>query len=164
MGKPASLATRTTATTPATPTARVPRTVSLLSPLLKPLLAAGVRLGPNALVTIRGRASGERRTTPLAIIEVSGRRWIWSPWGEVHWVRNLRASGRATITLGRRSEEVTATELDRAEREAFFRDVLGGVARSMRLGVRFVRVVDGVDLDQPAEVAEDRRVFELHPA
>ena len=85
-------------------------------------------------MTITGRTSGQPRTTPVAIIEHDGRRWIWAPWGDVHWVRNLRAAGRATITVRRREEEVTATELDRAEREAFFRDVLGPVARSPPAG------------------------------
>ncbi|MDQ6790679.1 MAG: nitroreductase family deazaflavin-dependent oxidoreductase, partial [Candidatus Dormibacteraeota bacterium] len=40
-------------------------------------------MGPNGLITIRGRKSGLPRTTPVAIIEVSGRRWVWAPWGDV---------------------------------------------------------------------------------
>ena len=84
------------------------------------LLRAGTPMGPNALVTIRGRTSGLPRTTPLAIVEHAGRRWIWAPFGEVDWVRNLRAAGEATITVGRRTEEVTAIELDPAERVVFF--------------------------------------------
>ena len=143
--------------------ARVPRRVSLFSPILKSLLAAGVPMGFNGLVTIRGRKSGLPRTTPLAIIEVSGRRWVWAPWGEVHWVRNLRAAGRATITVRRREEEVRATELDPEQRVAFFRDILGPHARGIPFGVLFVRIVDGVDLNHPVEAAEGRRVFELHP-
>ncbi len=143
--------------------AGVPRRVSLFSPLLKSLLAVGVPLGPNGLITIRGRTSGLPRTTPVAIIEVSGRRWIWAPWGEVHWVRNLRAAGRATITVRRRKEEVSATELDPTERVGFFRDVLGPLAQSIPGGVWFIRIVDGVDLDHPVEAAEGRVVFELHP-
>ena len=143
--------------------ARVPLSVSLFSPILKFLLAAGVPILLNRLVTIRGRKSGLPRITPLAIIEVSGRRWVWAPWGEVHWVRNLRAAGRATITVRRRKEEVSATELDATQRVEFFRDILGPLARSVPFGVRLIRIVDGVDLDHPVEAAEGRRVFELHP-
>jgi deazaflavin-dependent oxidoreductase (nitroreductase family) len=142
----------------------VPRHVSLFSPVLKWLLAAGVPLASNGLITVRGRTSGEPRTTPVAIIEVSGRRWIWAPWGDVHWVRNLRAAGRATITKRGRKEDVRATELNPSERVAFFRDVLGPFARSIRGGVTFIRVVDGVDLNRPANAAEGRVVFELQPA
>jgi hypothetical protein len=43
------------------------------------LLAAGVPMGFNGLITIRGRKSGLPRTTPVAIIAVSGRRWVWAP-------------------------------------------------------------------------------------
>jgi deazaflavin-dependent oxidoreductase (nitroreductase family) len=143
--------------------ARVPRQVSLISPILKFLLVAGVPLGFNGLITIRGRVSGLPRTTPVAIIPFSGRRYVWAPWGEVHWVRNLRAAGRATITVRGRKEEVSATELDSTQRVGFFRDVLGPLARGIPFGVWFVRIVDGVDIRRPLEAAEGRRVFELHP-
>jgi deazaflavin-dependent oxidoreductase (nitroreductase family) len=136
--------------------------VTFFNPVARRVLATRAPLGYNGLLTIRGRKSGLPRTTPLAIIEVSGRRWVWSPWGEVHWVRNLRAAGRATITVRGRKEEVSATELDPSQRVEFFREVLGPVARSMPFGRWFIRTVDGVDLDHPLEEAEGRRVFELH--
>lgn len=143
--------------------ARAPRRVTAFTPIAKVLLAARVPLGFNGLVTIRGRKSGLPRTTPVAIIAVSGRRWVWAPWGEVHWVRNLRVAGRATISVRGQKEEVTATELDATQRIAFFRDVLGPVARGIPFGVRFIRIADGVDVSRPLEAAEGRVVFELHP-
>jgi deazaflavin-dependent oxidoreductase (nitroreductase family) len=152
-----------TARSGAAPAARVPRQVRLFSPILKALLVAGVPLGYNRLITIRGRKSGLPRTTPLAVISIEGRRWVWAPWGDVNWVRNLRAAGRATITVRRRKEEVSATELDPAQRVEFFRNVLGPLARSFPGGVWFIRIVDGVNLNHPVEAAEGRRVFELHP-
>jgi deazaflavin-dependent oxidoreductase (nitroreductase family) len=142
--------------------AGAPRWVTMFTPITNRLLAAGVPLGPNGLLTVRGRKSGLPRTTPLAIIEASGSRWIWSPWGDVHWVRNLRAAGHATITVRGRSEDVAVTELNGTQRVEFFRDVLGPVARDMRFGMWFVRTVDGTDLDRPIEAAEGRAVFELH--
>jgi deazaflavin-dependent oxidoreductase (nitroreductase family) len=142
---------------------QLPRRVRFFSPILKFLLVAGIPVGPNELVTIRGRNSGLPRTTPLAIIKVGGRRWVWAPWGEVQWVRNLRAAGRATLAVRGRNEEVRATELGPAQRVGFFRDILGPYARGIPLGVWFIRIVDGVDLDHPVEAAEGRRVFELHP-
>jgi deazaflavin-dependent oxidoreductase (nitroreductase family) len=104
------------------------------------------------------------RTTPLAIVDVDGRRWVWSPWGETHWVRNLRAAGRATVEVRRKTQDVTATELSPAERVAFFRDVVGPVARSMRGGVWFIRTFDGVDVNDPVKAAEGRPAFELRSA
>jgi deazaflavin-dependent oxidoreductase (nitroreductase family) len=142
--------------------ARVPWIVPFFNSIARILLAAGVPIGFNGLITISGRKSGLPRTTPVAIIAVSGRRWVWAPWGEVHWVRNLRAAGRATITVRRRKEEVRVTELDPTQRVGFFRDVLGPLARGIPFGVSFIRVVDGVDLNDPVEAAEGRPVFELH--
>ena len=144
--------------------ARVPWWVSTFSPVLKPLLKAGVPMGLNGLVTIRGRTSGQPRTTPLAIVERGGRQWVWSPWGDVHWVRTLRAAGEATVTVRRRSRDMTATELDPDERIAFFRDVMEPIARGVPLGMTFVRVVDQVDLSDPVAAADGRAVFELRPA
>ena len=147
----------------ATPRAAVPapRWVTFFNPIAKRLLGVGVPLGFNGLLTIRGRKTGEPRTTPIAIIDVEGRRWVWSPWGEVHWVQNLRAAGRAEVTVRGQNEEVSATELDEAERLTFFRDVLRPVAHDMTFGTRFIKYVDGVDVDDPDEAAHGRPVFEL---
>ena len=142
--------------------AAAPWWVTCWGPIAKFLLAHGVPMDPNALVIIRGRKSGLPRTTPIAIIQVSGRRWVWSPWGDVNWVRNLRAAGEAQITFRGRKDEVRATELDPTQRIAFFRDTLGPVARTIPFGRAFIRIVDGTDLDKPEEAAEGRPVFELH--
>ena len=144
--------------------ARVPRRVMLFGAVLRFLLKAGIPLGPNRLITIRGRKSGLPRMTPLAVIAVSGRRYVWAPWGEVHWVRNLRAAGHAIITVRGRKEEVHSIELDPTERVGFFRDTLGPLARGIPFGIWFIRIVDGVDLGHPLEAAEGRVVFELRPA
>lgn len=143
---------------------RPPLQVRLFSPVLKALIRAGVPLGFNGLITIRGRTSGEPRSVAVAIIPIGGRQWVWAPWGDVHWVQNLRAAGEATIK--RRShppEPVTATELDADERVDFFRRVLAPFARRFPFGVTFIRLVDGVDLNHPERAAQGSRVFELRP-
>jgi len=142
--------------------ARLPWFVPLVNPIARRLLAAGLPMGPNVLVTIRGRKSGLPRTTPLTVIEFVGRRWLLAPYGDVNWVRNLRAAGRATITVRRRNEEVTAAELGLAETVAFFRDVLRPRVQQTRVGAWIVRHLDRIDLDHPADAAKGRPVFELH--
>jgi len=141
---------------------RAPWWVTTFGPVAKSLLAAGVPLGFNGLITVPGRTTGVPRTTPVAIIvDGSGRRWVWAPWGDVQWVRNLRAAGSATITVRGRREEVTAIEQDRAQRLVFFRDILPPIARRIPLGVSFIRIVDGTDLSDPVAAADGRPVFEL---
>jgi deazaflavin-dependent oxidoreductase (nitroreductase family) len=147
------------------PVDRVPWWVPLFNPVARLLLAAHVPLGgTDALVTIRGRRSGAPRTTPITVCEHGGRRGLISPFGEVNWVRNLRAAGRATIIVRGRKEEVVATELDLDAAARFIRDVLAPHAHRVRGGEWFVRTLDGIDLDHPAKAARGRPVFELHPA
>jgi deazaflavin-dependent oxidoreductase (nitroreductase family) len=149
---------------PLAATRRLPFWVPYFNRLAVPLLRAGVPMGPDVLLTVRGRKTGSARTTPVTICENAGRRGIISPFGETHWVRNLRAAGVATIGIGRHREEVIAVELELPEAAAFIRDVLAPHARRTRFGAWFVRVVDRIDVDHPEEAAIGRPVFELHPA
>jgi deazaflavin-dependent oxidoreductase (nitroreductase family) len=126
------------------------------------MMGIGVPMGPNGLITVRGRTSGEPRTTPVAFVDIDGRTWVQSPFGDVNWVRNLRAAGEATITVGKRSEEVRAVELSTAEKVGFYRDVLGPYVRRMR-GGRFLARFLGMSeiLNDPIAAADAHPVFEL---
>src|SRR4051794_25273407 len=101
----------------------VPWFMPIFNAITRPLLAAGMPMASNGLLTVAGRRTGLPRTTPVAIIGVSGKSWVWAPWGDVQWVRNLRAAGRAKTTLRRREQVVRARELNLEERVAFFEDV-----------------------------------------
>ena len=141
---------------------RVPAWVPYFNPIARLLLAAGIPLGPDVLLTVRGRKSGLPRTTPVTICQNAGRRGLISPFGETDWARNLRVAGRATIAIGRRTEEVIAVELGPAEAAAFIRDVLAPHARRTRVGSWIVRNLDKIDVDNPAAAAKGRPVFELY--
>jgi len=145
----------------ATP-AKAPGFVGLFNPLVRRLLHVGPLLGPNALITIRGRKSGEPRTTPVALVEIGGKRWVIGTFGETNWVRNLRAAGQATLTVGRRRENVLARELTVDERAAFFRDVLAPYARRIPLGSVLLAVLGAGDVvKDPVAASAQRPVFEL---
>jgi deazaflavin-dependent oxidoreductase (nitroreductase family) len=148
--------------------AHVPSFVEVFNPIAQRMLGVGIPLGPNALITIRGRKSGLDRTTPVALVEIDGKRWVIGTFGETQWVRNLRAAGEATLTAGRRREKVGAIELSREAGAAFFRDVLGPYVRRIPLGLgRWVigSVLGARDiLDNPVAAAVRRPVFELHVA
>lgn len=101
-------------------TSQVPAFVRLGNAVTRTLLRAGIKVtGPNNvpmyMLTVRGRKSGQPRTTPIVVIELDRKRYLVAPFGEVDWVRNLRAAGEATLTRGRRTEAVQATELPRDE-------------------------------------------------
>ncbi|MBO0794171.1 MAG: nitroreductase family deazaflavin-dependent oxidoreductase [Ktedonobacteraceae bacterium] len=101
-------------------TSQIPMFVQLGNILTRTLLRAGVKMvAPGGhrtyLLTVRGRKSGQPRTTPITVIELEGKRYLMTPFGVVDWVRNLRAAGEAVLTRGRRAEKVRAAELPESE-------------------------------------------------
>ncbi len=145
--------------------ARAPRFVPLFNPVARRLLRLGRLMGPNALLTVRGRKSGEPRTTPVAVVEIKGRRWVIGTFGEVNWVRNLRAAREGVITVGSKREAVRATELTREESARFFAEVLAPYASDGALKRLVLRMLGAGDIiADPAGAAAGRPVFELESA
>src|SRR5947208_9430384 len=99
---------------------QAPAIVRLSNPLTRRLMGLGLPMGPNVLLTVRGRTSGQLRTAPVAVVEIDRRRYVIGAYGPVHWVRNLRAAGEADIRLRGRSVHVRARELDHAAAVEFF--------------------------------------------
>ena len=91
------------------------------------LLRAGVKMGKMTLLTVRGRKSGQPRTTPVMLTEQNGQRWLVSSYGQVNWVRNLRAAGEATLNRGRHTERIYAAELSAREAAPLLKHTLASV-------------------------------------
>ena len=89
----------------------IPSIVQRFNPIVRRLLAIGIPMGPNVLITVRGRKSGTPYTFPVATLRVDGREYLFSPFGEVQWVHNLRAAGEATIRRGRHDRRMTAVQI-----------------------------------------------------
>jgi deazaflavin-dependent oxidoreductase (nitroreductase family) len=142
--------------------ARAPWVVRTFDPVLRGLLSRGLPMGPNSLLTVRGRKSGEPRTAAVAVLEIDGRRWIQGAYGEVNWVRNLRAAGRGLLRVEGRDVPVRARALTTAEAEAFYRAELRTYVGRLPWVWRQVASVFGREpLQNPARAALRRPVFEL---
>jgi deazaflavin-dependent oxidoreductase (nitroreductase family) len=111
---------------------------------------------------VRGRSSGEWRTTPVNLLTVGDRRYLVAPRGETQWVRNLRAAGGGELRIGRRTETFTATELPDAEKIAVLRPYL------KRWKFEVGKFFDGVDASSSDEaiaaIAPRHPVFLVHEA
>jgi deazaflavin-dependent oxidoreductase (nitroreductase family) len=91
-----------------------------------------IAIGVIAMLTVRGRKSGQPRTTPIAIVTRNDKRYLVATFGVANWVRNLRVAGKATLTYERRSEAVTAVELPPGEAAPILRECIAsgqGLAR-----------------------------------
>jgi deazaflavin-dependent oxidoreductase (nitroreductase family) len=102
------------------------------SALIAVLLRAGVKMGTTSLLTVRGRKSGQPHTIPVLLVEQDGQRWLVAPYGVVQWVRNIRATGTATLTRGRRSEAISVTELPAQQAAPILKQYLSHVSGGVR--------------------------------
>lgn len=93
------------------------------------MIRCGIGPAGMHLLTVRGRKSGLPRTTPVNLIEHQGRRWLVAPYGEVAWVRNVRAAGEVELRRARTTERCLAREA--AAEEAV--PVLRSYLRQLRL-------------------------------
>jgi deazaflavin-dependent oxidoreductase (nitroreductase family) len=131
---------------------RLPLYVRIGNAIMGLLLRRGVKVATNTLLTVPGRKSGIPRTTPVTIIEHDGGRYLQSPFGEVDWVRNLRAAGRGTLSRGREVEVVRAEQLTAEEAAPVLRAAL-------KLAPAPIRAYYHVEPDAPMDafVNEARR-------
>src|SRR3954464_11601058 len=70
-----------------------------------------VSLLGSRVLAVRGRKSGEVRTTVVNLFVYQGSRYLLAPRGHTQWVRNLRAAGEGELRLGRRAERFTPVEI-----------------------------------------------------
>jgi deazaflavin-dependent oxidoreductase (nitroreductase family) len=139
---------------------RAPSAIRFLNPVVRAVFGAGVPAGPNVLLSVRGRSSGVERTFPVSLLEIDGRRYVQGAFGEVAWVRNLRAAGVAVLRRGRAAEPVRAVELDPETAGRIFHDALASYPRSRSLG-RFL----GPDIRPPVAVLRYFRIrIDTEPA
>ena len=136
--------------------------------IIKRLLRAGVSMGPMILLTVRGRTTGQLRTTPVDLLERDDRRWLVATHdgANSNWVRNLRAAGEGILTHGRRRQEVTAVELSPEAAGPVLKEVLGPRLASPVRGFVLRRTLDvAPDASLYDFIEETRRhpVFELSP-
>jgi deazaflavin-dependent oxidoreductase (nitroreductase family) len=119
-------------------------TRNVFNPLVNRLTRWGVSLKGSRVLEVRGRTSGEIRTTVVNLLTVSGQRYLVAPRGETQWVRNLRAAGGdGTLRLGKHSEPFHATELADEDKPAILRAYLKEWAWEVG------RFFDGLKADSP---------------
>jgi deazaflavin-dependent oxidoreductase (nitroreductase family) len=120
------------------------------------LTKLGLSVWGSRVLFVKGRTSGEWRSTPVNLLSHEGERYLVAPRGTTQWVRNLRAAdGHGELHLGRRVEPFHATELDDDAKPEVLRAYLR--RWKMEVGVFF----DGVDAKAPDETL--RRIAPGYP-
>jgi deazaflavin-dependent oxidoreductase (nitroreductase family) len=75
------------------------------------LTKIGISVAGSRVLLVRGRTSGEWRSTPVNVLSLDEARYLVAPRGTTQWVRNLRAANEGELRVGRRSEQFYAIEL-----------------------------------------------------
>jgi deazaflavin-dependent oxidoreductase (nitroreductase family) len=123
------------------------------------LTRCGVSVWGSRVLAVRGRTSGEWRTTPVNLLVVDDRRYLVAPRGETQWVRNLRAAGGGELRVGKRTEVFRARELADAEKAAVLRPYLK--RWKLEVGAFFEGVGPDSTDEQLTAIAPRHPVFEL---
>jgi deazaflavin-dependent oxidoreductase (nitroreductase family) len=97
------------------------RTAAIFNALTKWLTARGISLLGSRVLAVRGRKSGQTRTTVINLFSYEGSRYLLAPRGHTEWVRNLRAAGEGELRLGRRVERFTPVEVEDAAKPPLIR-------------------------------------------
>jgi deazaflavin-dependent oxidoreductase (nitroreductase family) len=87
-------------------------TRNVFNPIVAALTRMGFSLKGSRVLAVRGRTSGEWRTTPVNLLELEGVRFLVAPRGDTQWVRNLRVAGEGELRAGREVMSFTAEEID----------------------------------------------------
>jgi deazaflavin-dependent oxidoreductase (nitroreductase family) len=128
---------------------------SLRRKILNWLITPPARLGlagkRTHILTVRGRRTGRRYSTPVQLVIDGERRWLVAPYGEREWVKNARAAGEVDLTRALKTTRHAVEEVGPDEAAPVLREYL----RTTPVVRRFF----GVDSDDPLDafVAEAPR-------
>lgn len=134
-------------------------TRNVFNRLVRRLTRFGVSVWGSRELRVRGRISGEWRSTPVNLLTHDGEQYLVAPRGTTQWVRNLRHHGSGELRVGRRVDTFEAVELRDEDKEQVLRAYL--LRWKAEVGVFF----DGVDasssLDELTRIAPRHPVFRI---
>lgn len=99
-------------------------TTQVVNRSVRRLTRIGLSVAGSRELRVRGRSSGEWRSTPVNLLALDGDSYLVAPRGVTHWVRNLRAAGEGELRVGRRSSAFRAQELSDEVKVPILREYL----------------------------------------
>ncbi|MFT3863919.1 MAG: nitroreductase family deazaflavin-dependent oxidoreductase [Solirubrobacterales bacterium] len=124
------------------------------------LTALGFSVAGSRVLEVKGRKSGEWRTTPVNLLEHEGDRYLVAPRGNTQWVRNMRVAGGGRLRLGRKTEDFKATEVPAEPAVPILRAYLK--KWKWEVGAFFAGVGPDSTDAQLLEIAPEHPVFRIH--
>ena len=135
--------------------------VKAMNSLVGRLASWGLIPGGTALLQVKGRRSGQTRSTAVTWVEHDGQRYLVAPRGNTEWVRNVKAAGGEAVLKHGKSDAVRLEELPVEQRAPIIQAYLKKTARVTKREF-------GIEPDAPIEefqrIAPDHPVFRITSA
>jgi len=128
--------------------------VKLMNGFIGRLASMGLIPGDTAMLQVKGRRSGETRSTAVTWVEHEGQRYLVAPRGTTEWVRNVRAAGGQAAIRRRKSEDVKLEELLPEQKAPIIKAYLKKTAMATKREF-------GIEPEAPIE--EFEKIAERHP-
>jgi deazaflavin-dependent oxidoreductase (nitroreductase family) len=119
----------------------------------------GISVWGSRVLRVRGRKSGEWRTSPVNLLTYKGQLYLVAPRGQTQWVRNIRVSGQGELLLGSRAQPFRAFEVSDDEKVPILRDYLR--RWKFEVGVFFGGVGPDSTDEELRRIAPDHPVFRV---
>src|SRR5260370_21542602 len=84
-------------------------TVNVFNRTVQAMTRAGISVMGSRVLYVRGRTSGEWRSTPVNLLTPDGDRFLVAPRGQTQRGRNPRVAGGGEVPRGRRCRRVAPT-------------------------------------------------------
>lgn len=123
------------------------------------LTRLGISVAGSRELRVRGRKSGEWRSTPVNLLSADGDRYLVSPRGTTQWVRNIRSSGEGELRVGRRVEAFRVAEVPDEAKVPVLREYLR--KWGWEVGAFFEGVDKSATDDDLARIAAGFPVFRI---
>lgn len=128
--------------------------IRIMNRAVGPLASMGLTPSSTVTLEVKGRRSGQMRSTVLNWVEREGQRYLVSPRGETEWVRNVRAAGGEVSIRHRGRQNVRLEEMSPGNTAAIIQAYL-------KRNAMVTKQHFGIEPDAPIE--EFEKIAARHP-
>ena len=122
----------------------------------------GVSVWGSRVLRVRGRKSGEWRSSPVNLLTIGKTQYLVAPRGHTQWVRNIRQSNEGELRVGNRVQRFKAVEIADDQKTPILREYLR--RWKFEVGIFFGGVSADSSDEELRRIAPDHPVFRVDPA
>ena len=119
----------------------------------------GISVWGSRVLRVRGRKSGEWRSSPVNLLTMGNTQYLVAPRGHTQWVRNIRIAGGGELVLGAKAQPIKVVEIPDDEKVPILREYLR--RWKFETGMFFGGVSADSSDDELRQIARDHPAFRI---